>query len=93
MILTKKTMVMLGGLACFSNLVQGAEGVEALKLEASQREEISKGIAYMKGKELVDDLLKQGFTLEDFSSKAFAEGFAEAIKKKDSEIKLEDFNG
>ena len=83
----------MGGLVCFSGLVDGAEEekTQVIKLEKSQREEVSKGIAYMKGKELVNDLLKQGFTMEDFSSKAFSEGFSEALNQKASTIKLEDF--
>jgi len=72
MIQKNKAMMVMGGLVCFSGLVDGAEEekTQVIKLEKSQREEVSKGIAYMKGKELVNDLLKQGFTMEDFSSKA-----------------------
>ena len=91
MIQKNKAMMVAGSLACCSALVNTTEAVPALELETSQREEVSKGIAYMKGKELVNDLLSQGFQVEDFSSKAFAEGFAEAMNKKDSEIKIEDF--
>ena len=93
MIQKNKAMMVMGGLVCFSGLVDGAEEekTQVIKLEKSQREEVSKGIAYMKGKELVNDLLKQGFTMEDFSSKAFSEGLSEALNQKASTIKLEDF--
>jgi len=86
----KKSIITLSlGLTCCLAIADSE--VPILKLEKNQREQVSKGIAYMKGKELVNDLLAQGFNLEDFSSTAFIEGFAEAIKKQDSKIKIEDF--
>jgi len=85
----KKIITMFLGLT--SCLALADTEAPVLELEKSQREQISKGIAYMKGKELVKDLLNQGFQVEDFSSEAFIEGFAEAVKKEDSEIKVEDF--
>ena len=62
-----------------------------LALSPEMREQASSGIAYIKGKQLALELLKEGYKLDDFSSEAMQKGFMEAISKKDSTVKLADF--
>ncbi|MGJ8673543.1 FKBP-type peptidyl-prolyl cis-trans isomerase N-terminal domain-containing protein [Rubritalea sp.] len=68
-----------------------AEEEKPLEVTSELREQVSSGVAYLKGKELVAELRKQGYEVSDFSLEAFAEGFAEAMMGKDSSIKMADF--
>lgn len=62
-----------------------------LDLAPDMRDNASSGIAYLKGKQLALELLKEGYTVEDFSIAAMQKGFAEALSLKDSTVKHADF--
>ncbi len=64
---------------------------EPLDLTPNMRDQASSGIAYLKGKQLALELLKEGYKIDDFSISAMKEGFAEALSLKDSTVKHADF--
>lgn len=68
-----------------------ADEIKPLEIDTGLRSEVSSGFAYLKGKELVAELLKKGYTTEDFSLDGFTQGFTEAMAKKDSSVKMADF--
>lgn len=63
-----------------------------LEVDDKARSDASHGLGYLKGRELVNELKKSGFTAEDFAAAGLLKGFEEAFRETDSSVKTDDFN-
>ena len=62
-----------------------------LKVDDKTRNNASHGLGYLKGRDFAHELMKSGYTPEDFSSEAVAKGFSEAFAGENSSVDGSDF--